>query len=88
MVLLFKIIFQGFVARVFRRALINTRRCCFPGVGKITASLARRGTGALSARDTIQDIPPPPREKGVLQVHQCFPKRFGWLVGDGEAVGL
>ncbi len=55
--------------------------------GELAASLAHIGAGALRARDAIHDIPPSLRGKGVLHVHQCFPERFRWLVGDVEIIG-
>ncbi len=48
--------------------------------------MAHIGAGALRARDAIHDIPPSLCEKGVLHVHQCFPERFRWLVGDVEII--
>ncbi len=55
--------------------------------GKPTASLARIGAGALRTRDALLNILPSLRWKGVFHVHQCFPERFRFLVGDGEVVG-
>ncbi len=43
--------------------------------------MAHIGAGTLRARDAIHDIPSQ-RKKGVLHVHQCFPERFRWLVGN------
>ncbi len=47
--------------------------------GKLTASLAHIGAGALRARDTLHDIPPCLRLKRVVHGHQCF---------QGDSVGL
>ncbi len=47
--------------------------------------MAHIGAGTLRARDAIHAIPP--RGKGVLHVHQCFPERFRWLVGNAETIG-
>ncbi len=49
--------------------------------------MAHIGAGALRVRAAIHDIPPPLRGKGVLHVHQGFPERFRWLVGDVGVVG-
>ncbi len=53
--------------------------------GKLTASLAHIGAGGLRAKDAIHDIPPSLRGKGVLHVHQRFPERFRWRVGNEQA---
>ncbi len=37
--LAFSILSQGFAARVYCRALVNIRRCCFPGLNKLPSSL-------------------------------------------------
>ncbi len=49
--------------------------------------MAHIGAGTLRARDAKDDIPPSLRGKGVLHVHQRFPERFRWLVGDVEIIG-
>ncbi len=55
--------------------------------GKLTASLAHAGAGALRTMDAIDDILLPLRGKGVLHEPLCFPGRFRWLVVDGVVVG-
>ncbi len=54
--------------------------------GKLTASLAHTGVGALRARDAVHDVQPSLRWKGALHMHQCFLDKFCWLVGDGEVI--
>ncbi len=49
--------------------------------------MAHIGAGTFRARGALHDIPPSLRGKGVLHEHQCFPKRFRWLVGDVEMIG-
>ncbi len=49
--------------------------------------MAHIGAGILRTGNAIHDIPPSRRGKGVLHMHQCFPERFRWLVGDVEIIG-
>ncbi len=68
--------------------LLHDNTLMFPHMrGSLTASLAHIGAGTLRAKNALHGIPPSLRGKGVLHVHQCFPEKFRWLVGDGEVVG-
>ncbi len=55
--------------------------------GELTASLAHIGAGTLGARDSIQDIPPSLRGKGVLHVHLATSCDTPWTKGRGRHVG-